>query len=206
MNAQTIADKIVELMRPLELDPSLCVGQGYDGASVMAGKDGGVQKLIKDVGYHSAVYVHCASRRLNLVLSSTAEHYPEVKAFFDTLDLLHNFMSGSKRHAAFLEMQKAHYPNAPPLELVHSCDTRWSSRSLEVEKVLRRFDCILDTLELFEDDADAETKLAASSLLLHIQTMKFVTFLVFLADCTSSVNSVQRLCRVQKQMLQHALV
>jgi hypothetical protein len=50
---------------------------------------------------------------------------------------------------------------------------------LEVEKVLRRFDCILDTLELFEDDADAETKLAASSLLLHIQTMKFVTFLVF---------------------------
>ena len=113
------------------------------------------------------------------MLSSTAEHYPEVKAFFDTLDLLHNFMSGSKRHAAFLEMQKAHYPNAPPLELVHSCDTRWSSRSLEVEKVLRRFDCILDTLELFEDDADAETKLAASSLLLHIQTMKFVTFLVF---------------------------
>mgnify|MGYP003471349868 FL=1 len=154
------------------------MGQGYDGASVMAGKDGGVQKLIKDMGYQSAVYVHCAPHRLDLVLS-TAEHYPEVKAFFDTLDLLHNFMSGSKRHAAFLEMQKAHYPNAPPLELVHSCDTRWSSRSLEVKKVLRRFDCILDTLELFEDDADAETKLAASSLLLHIQTMKFVTFLVF---------------------------
>ena len=106
MNAQTIADKIVELMRPLELDPSLCVGQGYDGASVMAGKDGGVQKLIKDMGYQSAVYVHCASHRLNLVLSSTAEQYPEVKAFFDTLDLLHNFMSGSKRQAAFLECRR----------------------------------------------------------------------------------------------------
>ena len=57
--------------------------------------------------------------------------------------------------------------------------TRWSSRCLEVERFLRRFDCILDTLSIFENDKDAETSLAAKSLLGTLQTKKFVTLLVF---------------------------
>ena len=62
---------------------------------------------------------------------------------------------------------------------VHVVATRWSSRSLEVERFLRRFDCILDTLSIFENDKDAETSLAAKSLLGTLQTKKFVTLLVF---------------------------
>ena len=50
---------------------------------------------------------------------------------------------------------------------------------MEAERFLRRFDCILDTLSLFEDDHDAETKLAANSLLGVLQTKKFVILLVF---------------------------
>ena len=65
------------------------------------------------------------------------------------------------------------------IELARSCSTRWSSRSLEVERFLRRFDCILDTLSIFENDKDAETSLAAKSLLGTLQTKKFVTLLVF---------------------------
>ena len=50
---------------------------------------------------------------------------------------------------------------------------------MEVERFLHRFDCILDTLSLFEDDQNAETKLAANSLLGVLQTKKFVVLLVF---------------------------
>ena len=71
----------------------------------------------------------------------------------------------TKRHAAFLDAQHKCYPNMQALELARSCSTRWSSRSLEVERFLRRFDCILDTLSIFENDKDAETSLAAKSLL-----------------------------------------
>lgn len=37
MTAKTIAKKIIEVVALFELDPNLCVGFGFDGASVMAG-------------------------------------------------------------------------------------------------------------------------------------------------------------------------
>uniref|UniRef100_A0A1X7VM51 HAT C-terminal dimerisation domain-containing protein n=1 Tax=Amphimedon queenslandica TaxID=400682 RepID=A0A1X7VM51_AMPQE len=49
------------------LDPKNIVSQGYDGASVMSGKNSGVQKLIKELA-PQAEYVHCRTHCLNLVL------------------------------------------------------------------------------------------------------------------------------------------
>ena len=179
MDAGTISEKLIKLLQPFELEPLKCVGQGYDGASVMSGIHGGVQARMKRAGYRNATYVHCASHRLNLVLAAAAERHPLIKSFFDILDLTYSFMNGTKRHAAFLDVQHMHYPNMQALELARSCNTRWSSRSLEVDRFLRRFDCILDTLSIFENDNDAETSLAAKSLLGSLQTKKFVTLLVF---------------------------
>ena len=85
----------------------------------MSGKNGGVQALIKKAGYVNAKYVHCASHRLNLVLSATAERHPTIKSFFGTLDLRYTFMTGAKRHAALLDFQRERYPNAHVLELTH---------------------------------------------------------------------------------------
>lgn len=80
-------------------------------------------------------------------------------------------MTGTKRPAASLDIQHERYSNDQVFELMHSCNTRWSSNSMEVERFLRRFDCILDTLSLFEpDDQDAETRLATKSLLGVLQT------------------------------------
>ncbi|XP_050064793.1 52 kDa repressor of the inhibitor of the protein kinase-like [Aphis gossypii] len=45
-------------------------GQGYDGASNMAGQFKGVQKIIRDK-YPNALYVHCSAHSLNLADSSS---------------------------------------------------------------------------------------------------------------------------------------
>lgn len=67
-------------------------------------------------------------------------------------------MTGTKRPAASLDIQPERYSNDQVFELMHSCNTRWSSNSMEVERFLRRFDSILDTLRLFEPyDQDAKT-------------------------------------------------
>ena len=50
---------------------------------------------------------------------------------------------------------------------------------MEVEQFLRRFDCILDTLSVLEDAQDAETSLAAKSLLGVLHKQKTVILLVF---------------------------
>ena len=83
------------------------------------------------------------------MLAATAERHPmiKMKSFLATLNLTYSFVNGTKRHAAFLDVQHERYPNVQALELARSCSTRWSSRSLEVERFLRRFDCILDTLK-----------------------------------------------------------
>ena len=108
-------------------------------------------------------------------------------------------MTGAKRHSQYLEIQKTLYPKGPQLELAHSSATRWSSRSLEVEKFLRRFDVILDTLAFFQDDQVTETKLSALSLLKVIQTKKFVAFLVFFARLYNFTDVVTR--GLQKQQI-----
>ena len=40
VDAGTISEKLTKLLQPFELDPLKCVGQGYDGASVMSGIHG----------------------------------------------------------------------------------------------------------------------------------------------------------------------
>ena len=86
------------------------------------------------------------------------------------------------------------------IELARSCSTRWSSRYLEVERFLRRFDCILDTLSIFENDKDAETSVAAKSLLGTLQTKKFVTLLVFLVGCTITLIFAQKFFKSRQKL------
>ena len=78
----------------------------------MSGRHGGVQAKMKGAGYRNATFVHCASHRLNLVSTATAERHPLIKSCFDILDLTYSFMNGTKRHAAFLDVQHEHYPKA----------------------------------------------------------------------------------------------
>ena len=54
--------------------------QTYDGASVMSGKIGGLQTLVRQE-YSFAFFFHCAAHRLNLVLCQSASTLPCVKAF-----------------------------------------------------------------------------------------------------------------------------
>lgn len=176
MTAEAISAKILEVLEPLQLDPALCVGFGFDGASVMSGNRGGVHVILKKTFPH-AVYVHCSSHRLNLVLSTAAKVSPGVSTFFDVINSLHTFMTGAHRHAKFLEIQKQMRPGKKTLELEQSCDVRWSSWSNAVSKVLTLLGPILETLATFSESS-GQTKIEADSLLHQMQTKKFLFLLI----------------------------
>ncbi|KAK9961766.1 hypothetical protein ABG768_007166, partial [Culter alburnus] len=53
MTAAGISKKILEVIEPLQLDPSLCVGFSFDGVSVMSGNKGGVHVLLKRTFPHA---------------------------------------------------------------------------------------------------------------------------------------------------------
>ncbi|KAI4793167.1 hypothetical protein KUCAC02_032895 [Chaenocephalus aceratus] len=53
MHANAISAKILQVLEPLQLDPKLCVGFGFDGASVMSGNKGGVHMILKKTFPHT---------------------------------------------------------------------------------------------------------------------------------------------------------
>lgn len=68
LNAQAISETIIHFLQDCDLDLNKLVGQGYDGCAAMAGHIGGVQKIINDK-YPLALFFHCASHVLNLVIN-----------------------------------------------------------------------------------------------------------------------------------------
>ena len=68
------------------IDMNNCVGQTYDGASVMSGVKNGVAKKIKERAKY-AFYTHCFSHRTNLTLVDATKH---IKAIGDVMETLNS--------------------------------------------------------------------------------------------------------------------
>jgi hypothetical protein len=68
MDAVNIASAIGNCIQNEGLDGTKHVGQGYDGCATMAGKVNGVQTILRDK-YPHALFFHCASHKLNLVVN-----------------------------------------------------------------------------------------------------------------------------------------
>lgn len=72
-NADSIATALLERLADIlpETERGKLIAQAYDGASVMRGAHGGVQKKVRDV-YNYAYYVHCFAHQLNLIMQQVS--------------------------------------------------------------------------------------------------------------------------------------
>ena len=102
-------DTIIERLQRINADMKSCVGQGYDGASVVSGHLNGVRKkLPQKTGAKMAYYVHCFCHRLNLVVVDVVK---SIKCVADMISLfrgLHSFVSSNTVHARWVEIQEVH--------------------------------------------------------------------------------------------------
>ena len=114
MDAFTIADTIIKQAKIFGLNLDKLWGQGYDGCSTMAGKDNGVQARIRNI-YPKAVFVHCSSHRLNLVVHDL-NAVVDVRNATGTVKSIIKFFRDSPKRRKLV-------PNIPLL-----CDTRWSAK------------------------------------------------------------------------------
>ncbi|SPT20885.1 unnamed protein product [Triticum aestivum] len=82
-----LKSKIDFIIAKLGLSPQQVRGQGYDGASNMAGEFNGLQaKIMRENS--SAYFVHCFAHKLNLVVVAIAKKIFDVGDFFDMISLL----------------------------------------------------------------------------------------------------------------------
>lgn len=172
--ATSLFTYIKEILAVSNVDIKKCVGQTYDGASVMSGKFNGVQALFrKEVP--QAIYVHCYNHRLNLVIADTCKNVPGVRMFFDLIESLYVFISGSSIHAQFVDIQNA-MKLMPKVELKRICLTRWTAQvfaCLTMKKALSPLLVLLHKLVYDRGDRSVE-----ATGLLHQIDFKFIFNLV----------------------------
>lgn len=181
LDAQSIATAIDKFVTNQELDPSKCVGLGFDGCSTMSGKEAGVQAILKKK-YKSSLYFHCASHRLNLVVNDV-NILPEVRNTIGTIKDIVNFFRESV-------LRRKMIPNIPRL-----CETRWSEKYKVIRLFKNNFLEIIQALESLSVEGNPDTRKRAYQL--HSAACKpaFIMAVVLIAKYSEFlepvVNSLQ---------------
>ena len=97
--------------------------------------------------------MHCWAHKLNLALVAASQREREVFAFFDLLESLYVFISGTVPHALFVKMQQT-FSLQKPRELKKPSDTRWSCRSSSIVAARETFPALLMTLGNLKHNED----------------------------------------------------
>jgi hypothetical protein len=202
LTASSLFKYIKEILSVSNVDILKCVAQTYDGASVMSGKNNGVQALFRQE-VPQAIYVHCYNHRLNLVISDVCKNIPTVKMFFDIIENLYVFVSGSAIHSKFMEIQTI-MKYKPTVELKRICLTRWTAQvfaCLALKKGLSPLLVLLNKLIFEQGDRAAESK-----GLLHLIDFDFVFNLNMFCDILQTLKTTSDYLQNVKAEMAESLV
>lgn len=89
-----LAETILNFLEIHDIPIKDCRGQSYDNSSNMSGKYSGLQTRIKEK-CEFATFIPCAGHSLNLVGVHAAGCVPEASQFFEIVQKVYNFFSGS---------------------------------------------------------------------------------------------------------------
>ncbi|XP_038062983.1 zinc finger MYM-type protein 1-like [Patiria miniata] len=167
MDAEAIADAIIETSVKFGLKTENLIGQGYDGCSTMAGKDNGVQTRIKSIP-PKAAFVHCSSHRLNLVVTDL-NSVPDVRNAIGTVKAVIKFFCDSPKRRK----------QVPNLQLL--CETRWTAKYKSIRIFAENFVAIVKALENLSKNELETTRQTAHQLFCASTTANFLVTLRIIA-------------------------
>lgn len=175
LTAESLSKFIIGLLTSYGIDFAFCVGQCYDGASVMSGWANGVQARIKEVA-PNAYYIHCYAHRLNLVLVDTLSNISELRDFFSVVQNVYKFISLSNtRYQSFLEFQKE-LGFKIVFTLERNVATRWFYWYRSISKIIHTYQAIIMVLEVTAD-SNTEASCEAIGLKAKLKSKTFVLYL-----------------------------
>ena len=164
--AKNIEDTLDEVGLPLEN----CRGQGYDGASAMSSMRKGVSGRILSKN-PKALYVHCASHRLNLCVAKACS-IVSIRRMLDHAKSVANFFSYSVKRTQFLS-EKMSACGITSARLATPSMTRWVERITSLDGLVDAHEAVVEVLEEMKFDVDKKWNASTSSdatSLLHICT------------------------------------
>ncbi|XP_050064233.1 zinc finger MYM-type protein 1-like [Aphis gossypii] len=150
MDAVNIASAIDNFIQNEGLDGTKLFGQGYDGCATMAGKINGVQSILRDK-YPHALFFHCASHKLNLVVNDL-NCVPEIR---NTISMVKDIINFSRESV----LRRKCIPNIPSF-----CETWWSQKYRSISIFKENFEIIIHALDKLSKDGNTATRKVAFQL------------------------------------------
>ncbi|XP_029344367.1 52 kDa repressor of the inhibitor of the protein kinase-like [Acyrthosiphon pisum] len=184
-NSESLTSAIVCFLGKYNLIDVPIIAQSYDGASVMSGKHGGVQKKIQEK-YPYAIYTHCMAHRTNLVVIDMCKSVNEAKSLFNTLEAVYVHFAMPTTNYKFLEIKnKLKIKNK---SITRISDTRWSCRYHNCKVIMENYPALIEVLnEEIEDNNDRDVA-QAKGILSLLQEPGFVVHLFVLYEILLVVN------------------
>jgi len=164
LNADEISNEMLKVLENTVGTDDL-VAQSYDGASVMSGSKGGVQKVLSDLIGRKLVYIHCFAHRLHLVVLQVIQVSKHVQWVFEVCQGLYNFFRRYTVSEKFRELQ-GH-------ALTRILEQRWSGHHDSLNTVISEIDNIMRTLNIIAAGRTSEAA-AAAGLLSQLKNSDFL--------------------------------
>ncbi|KAL0968294.1 hypothetical protein UPYG_G00264930 [Umbra pygmaea] len=176
-DAQTLTDTVLTELNKVGLDSSKILSQVYDGAALMSGKRGGVQKILQDRLGREIPYVHCLNHQLHLVVVHAMSAETALLEFFEVCDSIYKFC---RKPTVAMHYKGAH--------LKRLLAQRWTGHLATVSVILKSFNDIKSILTNADTvlNYGAETRMEATGLLRETSEPSFM----FLANLTHRVLSL----------------
>lgn len=134
-DAKTNAELVLESLEDCGLDSKRILSQCYDGANVMSGDDGGMQRIVQNMLQRLIPYVHCFNHRLHLVIVYALDNVDMVRLFFDNIKLVYSFFHRPK-------IQQL-YEGSAILKVI---ETRWAGHVRATNAVFENYIEIMNVL------------------------------------------------------------
>lgn len=187
-SSRSLKNAIDALFAQHGLSLSKLRGQGYDGASNMRGEFNGLKSLILQENQY-AMYVHCFSHQLQLIIIVVAKGNFIVEEFFNYVSMIVNITGASCKRRYELR-QNEHNRLVRELKdgerdsgrgknqetsLVKPGDTRWGSHYLTLVRLCSLWPSIEHVLQNIRDDATlVESRRTAWGLIGKMDNYEFV--------------------------------
>ncbi|XP_028145905.2 52 kDa repressor of the inhibitor of the protein kinase-like [Diabrotica virgifera virgifera] len=178
LDAEHIANAITLTLTNWGLNLENAVGQGYDGCSTMAGEITGVHKRITEK-YPKALYFHCASHRLNLVVNDLND-IPQIRNTTGTVKEVITFWQNGQRRAIVGTLQKL-------------CETRWTEKYKAIRKFSEQFVSIAEALQTLSTEGNRDTRQKAFQLHCAVTNTAFVICLHVIAKYSAKLEIVTQM-------------
>lgn len=172
--AESLFNLIVHNLNDLKLDGVEVIAQSYDGAAVMSGQVAGLQTKIREK-YPAAIYTHCMSHRLNLVVTDVCNNIQGARNFFNVMQSLYVHFSRPSTHKTLKKIQE--YMKMTPKELGQMSDTRWACRYKTCDAVKTSYNAILEALDLEINEDRDRNSVEAIGLLASLRQPSFIVYL-----------------------------